>query len=72
MADPNDANSPASDEVSTAAPAACWSPAGALAALDAWFAEHVPDSAISRDTTAYNRVFHAVAEIKAAISTLKE
>jgi len=45
---------------------------GAVAALETWFADHVRDSVISRDTPAHNRVVTAMAEIVSALASIKE
>ena len=44
----------------------------AAQALDVWFDTYVRDSAISRDTSAYNAVFGHTQQIKAAIAAVKE
>lgn len=46
--------------------------ATAAAALEDWLQDHVRDTAISRDTAAYNRIASALGEIRAALNTVKE
>jgi len=41
-----------------------------VAALDAWFSQHVQDSAYSRNTDVYNVIYLAVASIKAALASV--
>ena len=41
-------------------------------AFEAWFAAHIPNSPVSRDTAAYNRIHAAAMEIRAALFSVKE
>lgn len=34
------------------------------AIVDAWFAEHIPNSPVSRTTEAYNHILSAIADLK--------
>lgn len=41
-------------------------------ALDAWLDQYIRNSAISRDTAAWNRIARSVGDIKAAIAAVQE
>ena len=59
--------------VAAVLPQAVVDPIGAaLADIVAWFETHVPNSIISRDTIAHNRIYTAVSEIKSALGNIKE